>query len=194
MTPLIFYLAIGALLLVLLLRALPRRPSRAEGSAEALLEARHALRTLRLGLLPPELVDRFFVRDDLQYVVANATKKTEHLFIEERKRIVLAWITQVRQQIINLQHFHFGQSRHFVHVSLASEIALTWEFASLRIVCRALYLLVYFRGPYGAPHIAGKMAATAARLCAISEKSLAFLSPGESRAIVEDSARGSAPV
>jgi hypothetical protein len=176
------------------LLAVLRRPSRPEGSAEALLEARHALRTLQLGLLPQELVGRFFSRNDLEYVVANAPKATEQLFLEERKHIVLAWISQVRQQIVSLQDFHFAHSRHFVYVSLTSEIALAWEFATLRMVCRALYLLVYFRGPYGAPQIAEKTAATAAQLCAISEKSLAFLSPAESRALADNSARGSAPV
>jgi hypothetical protein len=194
MTSLIVYCAIGAGLLVLLLLAVLRRPSRPEGSAEVLLEARHALRTLQLGLLPQELVGRFFARNDLEYVVANAPKTTEQLFLEERKHIVLAWISQVRLQIVSLQNFHFGHSRHFVQVSLTSEIALAWEFASLRMVCRALYLLVYFRGPYGAQQIAGKMVAIAARVCALSEKSLAFLSPAESHALVDNSARGSAPV
>jgi len=194
MTSLILYCAIGAGLLVLLLLAVLRRPSRPEGSAEAVLEARHALRTLQVGLLPQELVGRFFARDDLEYVVANAPKATERLFLEERKHIVLAWIDQVRQQIASLQDFHFGHSRHFVHVSLSSEIALAWEFATLRMVCRALYLLVYFRGPYGAQQIAGMMVAIAARVCVLSEKSLAFLNPAESHALADNSARGSAPV
>jgi len=194
MTSLILYCAIGAGLLVLLSLAVLRRPSRPEGSAEALLEARHALRTLQVGLLPQELVGRFFARDDLEYVVANAPKATARLFLEERKHIVLAWIDQVRQQIASLQDFHFGHSRHFVHVSLSSEIALAWEFATLRMVCRALYLLVYFRGPYGAQQIAGMMVAIAARVCILSEKSLAFLSPAESHALADNSARGSAPV
>jgi hypothetical protein len=194
MTSLILYCAIGAGLLVLLLLAVLRRPSRPEGSAEALLEARHALRTLQLGLLPQELVGRFFARDDLEYVVAHAPKATEQLFLEERKHIVLAWVNQVRQQFISLQDFHFGHSRHFIHVSLASEITLAWEFAALRMVCRVLYLLVYFRGAYGAQQTAGKMLGIAARVCALSEKSLAFLTPAESHALTDNSARGSAPV
>jgi hypothetical protein len=193
MIPLIFFLVIAAGLLVLLF-VLGRRSPSAEGSAQALLEARHALQALQLGLLPPEFVDHIFARRDLEYVTANASKEIQQRFLEERKRIVLAWVSQVRQRIVSLQNFHFGHSRHFVHLSLSSEIALAWEFAALRMVCRAFYLLVHLRGPYGAPHIAGKMAATAARLCTISGKSLAFLNPAESHAIVDDSAHGSAPV
>jgi hypothetical protein len=194
MTALIIYCAIGATLLVLLLLALLRRPSQPEGSAEALLGARHALLTLQLGLLPRELVDRFFARDDLEYVVAAAPAEIQQLFLGERKRLVLAWTSQVRQQIISLQEFHFGHSRHFVRLSLSSEISLAWEFSVLRMECRALYLLVCLRGPYGAPHVARPMVAGASRLCAISAKSLAFLNPAEGHAIVDDSARGSAAV
>jgi hypothetical protein len=194
MTTLIVYCAIAAGLLVLMLLALLRHPSRPEGSAQALLGARHALRTLQFDLLPPELVERFFACDDLEYVVQAAPEETQQLFLEERKRIMLAWVSQIRQHVVSLQEFHFGHSRHFAQVSLASEIALAWEFAVLRMGCRTLYLLVYFRGPYGAPQIAGKMVATAGRLCATSEESLAFLSPAESHALADNSARGSAPV
>jgi hypothetical protein len=193
MIPLIFFLAVAAVLLVLLL-VLGRRTPGVEGSAQALLEARHALQTLQLGLLPSEFVDHIFDRRDLDYVTANASNRIQQLLLEERKRIVLIWVSQVRLQIVSLQEFHFGHSRHFIQLSLSNEIALAWEFATLRLVCRALYILVHFRGPYGAPQIAGRMIATAVQLCAISEKSLAFLSPAESRALADNSARGSAPV
>jgi hypothetical protein len=194
MMSLIIFCAIGAGLFLLLLLAMVRRPSRPEGSANALLGARHALRALQVSVLPAEVVERFLARDDLNYVLAAAPVSIQQLFLQERKRIVLAWITQVRQQITNLQDFHFGHSRHFVHMSLTTEIGLAWEFAVLRMECRALYLLVVLRGPYGAPLIAGKMAAAAARLCSISEESLAFLAPAEGRAIPDDSARGDAHV
>lgn len=194
MTSLILYCAVGAGLIVLLLLVLLRRPSRPEGSAEAFLGAKHALRALQLDLLPPELVERFFARNDYEYVVSSAPEAIQQQFLEERKRIVLAWVSEVRQQLVNLQDFHFGHSRHFVQLSLSSEIGFACEFAVLRMQCRALYLLLYFRGPYGAPRIASRMATTAAQLCATSEISLAFLNAAESHVIADDSARGSAPV
>lgn len=192
MTALIIYIAVAVGLILLLLLTALRRAPRAEGSAQALLEARQALRTLQVGLLPAELVERFFARADLVYVRAAAPEPVVLLFLEERKRIVLAWINQVRLQIIGLQHFHFGHSRHFVQVSLAKEVVLALEFAALRTRCRVLYLVVYFRGPYGAPHSFEKTAASAARLCAISERSLAFLARAESHALAGDSSQGGA--
>lgn len=193
MTALIFFLVITAGLLILLV-VLGRRKTTAEGSSQALLEARYALQTLRFGLLPSEFVGHIFDRQDLEYVTANASTEIRQILLEDRKRIVLAWANQLRQQIVSLQEFHFGHSRHFVQLSLANEIALAWEFSSLRLACRAFYFLVYLRGPYGAPKIAGRMVSAAGRLCGLSEKSLAFLSPAQGPAIVDDSARGSAPV
>jgi hypothetical protein len=152
------------------------------------------LRTLQLNLLPPELVRRFFARDDLEYVTSAATQEVQRQFLEDRKRLALAWVNQVRLQIVNLQEFHFGQSRHFVRLNLTTELALALECAALRMGCRALYLLVYLRGPYGAPAVVRKMVATAGRVCSISEQSLAFLAPAANRGVMRNSARGDAAV
>lgn len=192
MTALIIYVAVAIGLILLLLLAAFRRKPRAEGSAQALVEARQALRALQVGLLPAGLLESFFATADLEYVRAAAPEPVIQLFLEERKRIVLAWVNQVRLQIIGLQHFHFGHSRHFVHVSLAKEVVLALKFAALRMRCRALYLKVYFRGPYGASYNFEKMTASAARLCSISERSLAFLGPAESHALAGNSTHGGA--
>lgn len=194
MTSLLLYCAVGVGLIVLVLLVLLRRPSHPEGSAEALLGAKHALRALQLELLPPELVERFFARSDFEYVLSSAPAAIHRQFLEERKRIALSWVNQVRQQLKSLQDFHFGHSRHFVRLSLSSEIGFACEFVILRMECRALNLLFYLRGPYRAPRLAAKLAAAAAQLCATSEISLAFLNAAESRVIADDSARGSAMV
>ena len=193
MIALIFLLVITAGLLVLLV-VMGRRATSPEGSAQALLDARYALQTLRFGLLPSEFVGHIFDTQDLEYVTANASPEIQQLLLEDRKRILLAWASQVRQQVLSLHDFHFGHSRHFVQLSLVNEIALAWEFSTLRVACRAFCFLVYFRGPYGAPKVAGKMVSTADRLCALSERSLAFLNPAEGRVNVDESARGSAAV
>jgi len=192
MTALILYSFIAAGLLIAIFLALRARPVRPEGSADALLGARYALRTLQLNLLPPELVGRFFAREDLEYVASATTQEVQQQFLQDRKRLVLAWIEQVRLQVISLQEFYFGQSRHFVQLSLRTELALAWECAALRMVCRALYLLVFLRGPYGAPDVVGKIVSTAGRVCSISEQSLAFLAPAQDRGVVRNSARGDA--
>lgn len=193
MITLIFFLAVAAGLLLLLF-VLSRRNARAEGSAQALLEARGALRALQSGLLPAEFVDQIFSQRDLEFVTASTPPEVQQLFLDERKKIVLAWVSEIRRQIVHLQHFHLGHSRHFARLKFSSEIALALDFAALHMECRALYLLFYIRGPFGAPYFAGRTVATAARLCEITGKSLAFLTPAGVTRMGNDSAQDGAAV
>ena len=193
MIPLIFFLLIAAGLLFLLF-TLSRRNASAEGSAQVLLEARKALQTLTQGLLPAEFIEHIFARQDLEYVNANAPKEVQQLFLMERKSIALAWASEIRQQVVYLQHFHLRHSRHFARLNISTEISLALDFGLLRLECRALYLLLFLRGPYGASYIVGKTATAAARLCTVSSKYLAFLTPVEGPLLADDSARGGATI
>jgi hypothetical protein len=175
MIQLILFLSIAALLLASLL-LLARRGPRAEGSAEALVEARQALTYLQTGLLPPEIVSRFFARDDFDFVASAATPAVYHLFCCERQRIVLAWLGQVRSQVKTLRRFHLGAARFYTRLGLRSEVALAVDFARLLITCRALQVLVYLGGPRVAPQTIGVAAAAGLRICGAYDEALAFLS------------------
>lgn len=188
----LLYIAVGLALLALLFLSLLLRTPRAEGSAQALLDARHAVRTLQTGLLPSELVERIFSKQDLKYVSSCGSKQIQHLFLAERKRIALSWVRRIYRQIVCLQDFHRGHSRHFARLNPAREIALALEFAALRLECRVLSLLLILRGPYGATRIAGRTAAYASRLCDVSENALSFLTPGGTAKVARDSAHDGA--
>lgn len=175
MTQLILFLFVAALLLASLL-LLARRSSRAEGGAEALVEARQALTYLQTGLLPPELVSRFFAIEDFEFVASAAPPAVYSVFCRERQKIVLAWLGQVRLQIKTLRHFHLGAARFYARLGLRSEVALAMDFASLLLTCRALQVLVYFGGPRVAPRTIGAAAAAGLRICQAYEEALAFLS------------------
>lgn len=177
MIQLILAVALGAGLLILLYLLARRTESTAEGGAQALVEAHQALNSLQTGLLPPQLVERVFARDDLLFVMASSGAKVQKLFLNQRKRIALSWVAQVRRQVISLKQFHSGQSRLYARLDLRSEFALALSFASLLILCRVLQAIFYFRGPYAAPRMVGTAVSTAYRVCTISEESLAFLSP-----------------
>lgn len=174
MIQLILFLFIGVLLLASLL-ILARRSGRPEGGAESLVEARQALKHLQSGLLPTELVDRFFAAEDFEFVASAAPPDVNALFRRERKKIVLAWIGQVRQQIRSLRRFHLGAARFYSRLSLGSEMALAMDFAKLLITCRALQLLVYVGGARVAPRMIAATAAVGWRICDVTERALAFL-------------------
>ncbi|MGH9560241.1 MAG: hypothetical protein ACRD3S_02205 [Terracidiphilus sp.] len=174
MIQLILFIFLGVLLFASLL-ILARRGSRPEGGAEALVEARQTLTQLQTGLLPPELVARFFAAHDFEYVASAAPSAANALFRRERKRIVLEWIGQVRRQIRNLRRFHLGAARFYARLGFNSELGLAMDFASLLITCRVLQILVYIGGPLVAPRMVSTTAAAGLRICEVYEEALAFL-------------------
>jgi len=172
---LIFFLFIGASLFSSLFFLGRRNPRRPEGISGTLVEASQALSTLKLGLLPRELVARIFAKGDFEYVASSAPRSVQEFFLDERKRVALCWVNQVRTQILSLRRFHRGSARAYARLSVKTELNLALSFASLLLACRALQVVLYARGPYAAPRMIGAMAGTAARVCRISEESLAFL-------------------
>ena len=174
MIQLILFLLIGALLFLSLIFLVWRSPRAEKGSA-ALVEARQALVALQADLLPTELIGRIFAREDLEYVRSQAPARVCAMFLRERRVIALAWAAQIRKQVLNLMRFHLGSARFYAGLSFRIELALALQFAGLLLACRALQMVLYVGGPYAAPRIVGATVATAAQVCSISERSLAFL-------------------
>jgi hypothetical protein len=172
---LIAFSVAGIALLVLLYFFAVRTDVRPEGGAEALLEARQALNSLQSGLLPADLVERIFARDDLDFVSATCSNETRELFLRERRKTALCWIAQVRAKVLSLQRFYSGQSRNYAQLDFRTELNLGLGFASLLISCRILQAAFYLRGPYAAPTVVARTLGAAADLCATSAQSLSFL-------------------
>ena len=194
MISLLFYLLVGVGLLVFLWLLARRKGAPVEGCGRQFVEARQALRTLQLGLLPENLIERLFDREDFRYVLAAGPANIGELFLRERKRISLMWVRRVRCEIRNLMQFHLGYSRLHAKLSLQTEIRLALDFGLLLLACRALRILLYMRGPYGAGAVVGVLTAAAGRVCTASEKSLAFLNPPALESFRRDSAGDGATI
>jgi len=161
----------------------------AVGSAQDIVGAREALDHLQKGLLPAEFVERMYDRGDAEYVMKVAPREVQKQFIAERKRIAIAWIERVREEIRGLWHFHLRESRHHEAMSIRSEIALALDFYSLLLACRLLQVAVRFRGPYSVAGVVHTTMAAAARVCQASERSLGMLTPAAQIAHESDDAR-----
>jgi len=111
MIQLILFLSVAALLFLVLIILAVRNP-RAEGGAQVLVEARQSLSHLQAELLPSDLVERVFAREDLEYVVAQTCRRTQEMFLAERKKIAILWVRGIRRQVTNLTRFHLGVARH----------------------------------------------------------------------------------
>jgi hypothetical protein len=174
---LILFLVIGALLLFALF-FLARRPAQPEGGAQEMLDASRALSSLQMELLPPEMVARIFARDDLDYINSSASEEVRAIFLAERERIALSWVSYLRRNILSLRRFHLGSARLHAGLSFSAEVSLAVDFAVLLFACRVLEIMLRVRGPYGATQIVRATAAGAARVCQISESSLGLIRSG----------------
>ena len=194
MIALLFYIGAAVCLFVLMFAL--ARPQRApvEGIAHQFVEARSSLQTLQQGLLPADLLNRIFDRRDLDYIDGQAAPEIRQLFLSQRKAISLMWVRRVRSEILSLMHFHRSHSRFHTNISLLTEMRLALDFAGLLFVCRILETIFSLRGPYAAPRLVQSVASAASRLCAASEKSLAFLNVPGVNAFRGDSTPGNAAV
>jgi hypothetical protein len=175
MIQLIISLLVGLALAVSLYFFARRAKPSAEGTAQQLREARQTLDSLQFGLLPSDLVERIFAREDLEYVLSAARPDVQSLFLTDRKNIALAWVGRVRRAVLELMRFHRGHARLHARLNFSTEMRLALNFAGLLTACRVLQVAFYLRGPYAAPGIVRSAAAAAGRVCSISESSLAFL-------------------
>jgi hypothetical protein len=174
MIALVFFLLIGAALLFFLL-LLIRQASRAEGSAQALVEAKQALQTLQGELLPPVLVERIFAKQDFEFIASSTPPRVRELFMRERKRVAICWARQIRAGVLQLMNFHLRQARFYDQLSLATEMKLAANFVALLFACRIMQFALYLGGPFAVPGMVGRTVGNAARLCEASGKSLTFL-------------------
>jgi hypothetical protein len=189
-------LYVGAAVCLFILMYVLARPHRApvEGIAHQFVEARTSLQTLQEGLLPANLLNRIFDRRDLDYVSGQSSPDIRQLFLSQRRAISLMWVRRVRSEILNLMHFHRSHSRFHTNIGILAEMRLALDFAALLILCRILEAVFSFRGPYAAPRMAQSVVSAASRLCAASEKSLAFLNAPNAPGFRGDSSRGNATV
>ncbi len=193
MIALILSLLVGGGLLGILVLLARRANPPVEGSAQNLVEARQTLDMVQLGLLPRDLVERIFATRDLEYVTRVAPPGVQRAFLRERKRIAIAWVGRLRSSFVRLMRLHRTQARVYPHLSLRKEIALGLNFVALLATCSVLQIVFRLRGPYAAPRMLETATAAAARVCMISEESLAFLKTEPLRPL-DDPARGSEAV
>lgn len=181
MIQLLFFLTVGGVLFVFLL--LLARRGKAEGGAEALVNARQALLTLQTELLPAGLVGRIFAKDDLEFVDSEGSQEVRDLFLRERQKVALLWVERVKDEIRLLRYLHLGSARFYARLDLKTEVVLAADFGLLLISCKALELVFVMRGPFAAPRMVGTVANAAARVCDISQQSLAFLTTSDLNAL-----------
>jgi hypothetical protein len=181
--PMILFIMIGVLLVVALLYMAVRTPGPKAVQLDPLCGAREAVEALESALLPREMIERVFAREDFDYVTSSVPEDICRMFLRERRKIAHSWVGMVEKQVLALRRFHRVAARQNAGLSFRAEAGLAYDFAMLLLACRALQILLYLRGPFAAPRVVGATVAAATRVCEASKQSMAFLSPASIRVI-----------
>jgi len=154
MSELIFYLGFGLASVVVLLLWAQRNGRVALSKRESSL-AEEALTTFQLGLPARALAERIFAGEDWDFVASQARPEAQQAFLQERKRMALAWLRQTRQQVGRLMRFHLRAVRRNARLAPAVELRLTAHYLVFLMVYQVLSSLIWLRGPFAIQGMVG---------------------------------------
>ena len=143
------FVAIG-LLLIGLLAALLRRTEPAKDDPLP-----SSLGSLQFGDRKKDILDRVFGREDWDFVLSHAPKDVRRLFLIERKRIALSWLSEIRSQSKAAMRFHVARARMSEHLSPMQELVLAVNYLVIRVKCAFIVAVVLLRGPVALRSMAG---------------------------------------
>jgi hypothetical protein len=147
MTATLVLLAI-ALLLIGLLVFLFRRPELTLSPGSSLepdTELSSACGSFEEGC--GELIERIFGSDDVDFVLSNAPKEVQRLFLSERKDLALYWLSHIRTRARTAMRIHVIHARKSTELQPLLELRLAIEYLLIRVRCEFVAVILWLRGP-----------------------------------------------
>lgn len=166
MSALLPYLVVGVVLLALIAFLVRRSMQPVLHTAE-FSGMQEAVAALRANLLPPELVDRIFSREDLEFVGSHCGRGVVEMLEQERMAIAISWLLATRRQVTKLMTFHLTQARLHSKIRFRMEMGLAVEYLSLYAAFELFMFLVWLRGPFHARKMVGPIVGMAAQICTV---------------------------
>jgi hypothetical protein len=144
MTNLVFFLAIPAALLLLLVLAGLRSTGEGAGGSTALPgDAEYLVRLPERGLL-----DRCLSPEDVEFVAVLNSPPLLRLLLHERRRLALAWLHQTRREAARLYRLHVRSVRHAAGLRPAAEVRLVFAVGLFTVVYALMVGTVWLYGPF----------------------------------------------
>jgi hypothetical protein len=97
---------------------------------------------------PPEFVLRIFSGQDFAFVSGLESPDLKGQFLRERSAVALVWVRQTTVAIRRIMSRHLEASRLSEDVEFAMEARIFLQYAQLRLMCGALFLLIGLVGPH----------------------------------------------
>jgi hypothetical protein len=147
-------LAIGLLLLFGLLSPLRQTESTGDERLGQSLEDSSAA-AVRFADRRKEILSRIFDGDDWDFVVGHASKEIRRLFLYERKKIALCWLSEIRSQAKAAMDFHVSHARRSKKLVPMLELKLAVDYFSIRLKCGLIALFLLLKGPMALRRMVG---------------------------------------
>jgi hypothetical protein len=137
--------AIG-LLLMGLLAVLFRRTEAADGSF-SVPDSGSSLAATRFEDRRKDILDRIFGREDWDFVLNHASKETRRLFLIERRKIALYWLSEIRSASKAAMRVHVAHASKSESLRPMQELRLALDYFTIRVKCGFMAVMILLRGP-----------------------------------------------
>ena len=113
-------------------------------------EAEAAIKLLGVNLPRQDLVARIFSEEDYQFVSEFGPPEFLQEFLENRKRIALLWLQQVRVSVRMLMDFYRKVARTNPALVPSTEARILLHYLGFKLACWFLTVMIRFQGPFSA--------------------------------------------
>lgn len=147
--------AIGLLLIGLLVALLRRTESAADDSFPRPL-SHSSLASLKFEERRKDILDRVFGHEDWDFVRNHGSQENRRLFLMERKKIALFWLSEIRSQSKAAMSFHLSYARKSERLQPIQELKLAADFFVIRAKCAFIAVMILLRGPVALRGMVGR--------------------------------------
>ena len=147
--------AIG-LLLIGLLGALFRRTEPTADDFFHQSQNHWSLSSVKFEDRRKDILDRLFGCEDWHFVLNHGSKKVQQLFLLERKKIALCWLSEIRSQSKAAMRFHVSHASKSEKLQPIQELKLAIDFFMIRIKCAFIAVMLLLRGPVALRGMVGR--------------------------------------
>jgi hypothetical protein len=96
---------------------------------------------------PPEFVSQIFSGQDLAFISQLESPELKSQFLCERCAVALFWVKQTTAAIRRIMRHHLQASRVSEDIEFSTEARIFLQYAQVRLICGALFLLIGLLGP-----------------------------------------------
>ncbi len=149
------FVAIG-LLLIGLLGALLRRSKSAADHSFALPQTYSSFPSLKFEERRKDILDRVFGHEDWDFILNHGSKEIRRLFLLERKKIALSWLSEIRSQSKAAMSFHFSHAGKSERLQPMQELRLAADFFAITAKSAFIAVIILLRGPVALRGMVGR--------------------------------------